>query len=132
MSKSREICCINSSSYRSLYTRLIVPILFALFSTNKRMNASFQIKQKIPHTNLNTMHLVWLKKPAMDCSCNHTQKSFRNLVKSNRSLILFTIFRFIWNQPDLRLVPNQSENSKCNLISVWFNNISVCAGTVNT
>ena len=50
----------------------------------------------------------------------HTEKSFRNLVKSNRNQIVFTIFRLIWNQ----MVPNQSENGKWNLISVWFNKIT--------
>ena len=38
----------------------------------------------------------------------HTEKCFRNLVKSTRIQIVFTIFRFIWNQPDVHLVPNQS------------------------
>ena len=36
---------------------------------------------------------------------------------------LFTIFRLIWNQTDIRLVPKQSENGNYNLISVWFNKI---------
>ena len=35
----------------------------------------------------------------------------------------------IWNQTDVRLVPNQSENGKYNLISVWFNKISLCVRT---
>ena len=35
-----------------------------------------------------------------------TQKSFRNLIKSNRNQIVFTIFRLILNQMDIRLVPN--------------------------
>ena len=30
---------------------------------------------------------------------------------------------YSWNQTNVCLVPNQSENSKCNLISGWFNNI---------
>ena len=34
----------------------------------------------------------------------HTQ---RNVIKSNRNQIVFTIFRLIWNQTDVRLVPNQ-------------------------
>ena len=46
----------------------------------------------------------------------HTGKSFRNLIKSNRNQILYTIFQLIWNQTDVRLVPNQSENGKYNLI----------------
>ena len=50
---------------------------------------------------------------------SYTEKSFRNLIKFNRNQIVFTIFRLIWNQTDtVRLVPNQSENSKYNLISV--------------
>ena len=36
----------------------------------------------------------------------HTEKSFRNLIKSTRNQIVFTIFRLIWNQTDVRLVPN--------------------------
>ena len=50
----------------------------------------------------------------------YTQRIFsQNLVKSNRNQIVFTIFRLIWNQTDsVRLVPNKSENSKYNLISV--------------
>ena len=54
----------------------------------------------------------------------HTEKSFRNLSKSNRNQIVSTIFRFIWKQTDVHLVLNQSENGKCNLIPVWFNTIS--------
>ena len=43
---------------------------------------------------------------------------FRNLVKSTRNQIAFTIFRLICIQTDIvRLDPNQSENGKCNLIS---------------
>ena len=48
----------------------------------------------------------------------HTEKSFRNLIKSTRNQIVFTIFRLIWNQKDVRLVPNKLENSKYNLILV--------------
>ena len=47
----------------------------------------------------------------------HAGESFPNLVKSNRNRIVFTIFRLIWNQTDVRLFPNQSENGKYNLIS---------------
>ena len=42
----------------------------------------------------------------------HTEKYFLNLIKSSRNQIAFTIFRFIWNQTDVRLVPEQSENGK--------------------
>ena len=53
-----------------------------------------------------------------------TEKSFRNLIKSTRNQIVFTISRLIWNRTDIRLVPNQSENGKYSLISVWLNKIS--------
>ena len=46
----------------------------------------------------------------------HTEKSFRDQVTSNRNLIVFTIFRLIWNQTEVCLDLNQSENSKYNLI----------------
>ena len=49
----------------------------------------------------------------------HTEKSFRNIIKSNRIKIVFTIFRLIWNQTDsVRFLPNQSKNGKYNLNSV--------------
>ena len=38
--------------------------------------------------------------------------------------IVFTIFRLIWIQTNIRLDPNQTENSKYNLISVSFDKIS--------
>ena len=50
-------------------------------------------------------------------SQTHTKKSFLNLIKSNRNQIVLSIFRFIWNQTDVRSVPNQSENGIYNLIS---------------
>ena len=48
----------------------------------------------------------------------HTEKSFRNLIKSNRNQIVLTIFRLIWIQTDVRSVSNQSENGKYNIVSV--------------
>jgi len=55
-----------------------------------------------------------------------TEKSFWNLIKSNRKQIVFTLFRSLWNQTNVHLVPNQAENCKYYLISVWFNAITVC------
>ena len=55
----------------------------------------------------------------------HTEKSFRNLIKSTRNQIVFTIFRLIWIQTNFRLDLNQSKNGKYNLISGWFNKIWV-------
>ena len=56
----------------------------------------------------------------------HTEKSYRSLIKSNPNQIVLTIFRLIWNSKRTRsfAVPNQSENGKYNVISVWFNKIS--------
>ena len=55
---------------------------------------------------------------------NFTEKSFRNLIKSTWNQIVFTIFPLIWNQMDVRLVSNQSENGKDNLISGNLTRIS--------
>ena len=46
------------------------------------------------------------------------EKSPRHFIKSKRNQIVFTIFRMIWNQTHIRLVPKQSENGKYNPISV--------------
>ena len=54
----------------------------------------------------------------------HTAKSFQNLIKSTWNQIVFTIFRLIWMQTDVRLEPNRSEYGKYYLISGWFNKIS--------
>ena len=59
-------------------------------------------------------------------ACFSVSWTLRNLI-STRNQIVFIIFRLIWNQMDVRLVPNQSQNGKYNLISGWFNNISQCA-----
>ena len=61
----------------------------------------------------------------------HTGKSFRIVIKSTRNQIVFTIIRLIWNQTDVRLFQNQSENGKYNLISGWFNKVQewfLCVG----
>ena len=59
------------------------------------------------------------------CTTQYTPRIFfRNLIKSNRDQIVFTILRLIWNQMDsIRLVLNQSVHGKYNLISVWFDKI---------
>ena len=55
----------------------------------------------------------------------HTEKSFRNLIESIWNQIVVTIFQLIWIQADLSLDPNQSGNGNSNLISDWFNKISL-------
>ena len=77
------------------------------FHTNARNHSCRQGAIRIMNTHL----------------CQHAEKSLRNLIKSNRSQIVYTIFRLIWNKTDIRLVPNQMENGKYNLILVWFKKI---------
>ena len=48
----------------------------------------------------------------------HTHKYFPNLIKLNRNQIVYTIFRLILDQTDIRSVTNQSENGEYNLISI--------------
>ena len=77
--------------------------------------------------DLTYVNLCWIIKTELRfwaCVNVHTEESFRNLIKSNRNQIAFTIFRLIWNQTDIRLDPNKSENGKYNLFSGWFNKIS--------
>ena len=57
-------------------------------------------------------------------------QSFRNIIKSTGNQVVFTIFWLILIQTDLRLDPNQSENGEYNLISGWFNKISLCVAEV--
>ena len=47
--------------------------------------------------------------------CIHTEKYFRNRIKSSRNQIVFTIFQLIWNQTEVRLVRNHSEND-----TIWL------------
>ena len=47
----------------------------------------------------------------------HTEKYFRNLIKSTRNQIVFIIFRLIWNTNGHYPFAVQSENGKYNLIS---------------
>ena len=54
-----------------------------------------------------------------------TEKSLRNIIRLSRNQIVSTIFRLIWNRMGDCLIPNQSENGKYNMISIWFNKISV-------
>ena len=72
----------------------------------------------LPLTFLSRIHLqigIWRLQPSFSLLLFfllfylHAEKSFRNLIKSNRNRIVFTIIRLIWNQTNLSLVLNQSE-----------------------
>ena len=72
----------------------------------------------------NLVFMYMLKNICWPCiTCVHTEKSFRNLIKSTWNQIVFTMHRLIWNQTGVRFVPNQSVHGKYNLISVWYNTI---------
>ena len=60
---------------------------------------------------------------------SHTDKIFRNLIKSNRNQIVFTIFRLIWNQMDIRFILNQSEKGL--IIFNMISKIFLCVFHVN-
>ena len=58
---------------------------------------------------------------------SHTRRNLFGILFNQTEIRLYNVytsFRLIWNQTDVSLVPNQPENGKYNLISVWFNNIS--------
>ena len=74
-------------------------------------------EENCPHD----LHWIWKESRVIVIRSVYTQ---RNLIKSNRNQIVFTICRLIWNQTGVRLVPNQSKNGKYNLISDLFNKIS--------
>ena len=67
------------------------------------------------------MHRTWRADVHSDTL--HTQKSFRNLIKSTQNQIVFAIFQLIWIKTDVRLDSNESENGKYNMILVWINKI---------
>ena len=109
------------------------------FGTRKKSADTFKLVLAILENLLSHFHtelFYFIKKNTpfrnveflKDCSGYlnrlHTEKSFWNLIKSTRNQIVFAIFRLIWSQTDVRLVPNQSENGKYDLISVWFIMIS--------
>ena len=60
--------------------------------------------------------------------CVHTEKSFRNHIKSTRNQIVFTILLdWFWNSKRTQSVccsKSIEENGKYNLISDWLNKIS--------
>ena len=66
--------------------------------------------------------LVGLQKFPRKLACvpaTRAEESFRILIKSIWNQMVFTIFQLIWNQTDVRLVPNQSEKMQ-------HKNVSVC------
>ena len=50
----------------------------------------------------------------------HTEKSFRNVIKSNRNQIVFTIFRLIWNQTEEWGFKYGSKSIGKMVNTIWF------------
>ena len=64
-------------------------------------------------------------------STAHRENFFLNLVESTRNQIVFNIFRSIWNQTDVRLVPNFFEFKKKKVMfgqTTYFKIITKCKG----
>ena len=95
---------------------------------NSRIDLMFSRIERFVLYLLTIFGLFWNRTELTDSKSKsvrvHTDKSFWNLIKSTRNQIVFTIFRLIWIQIDVRLDPNQSKNGKYNLILGWFNKIS--------
>ena len=63
-----------------------------------------------------TMYTVTFRSTSISTR-EHTENYFRNHIRSTQNQNVFTIFRLIRIQTEVRLDANQSENGKYNLIS---------------
>ena len=80
--------------YYKDYTKIYILLYFVLYS---------KLKGKI--------------KVSLIRDCTYTEKLFGILI-NQLEMIIYTIFRLIWNQTDVRLVPNHPENAKYNPILI--------------
>ena len=112
-------------------TEIRFNLSFSDWFVTKRNYVRFEINWRIINTiRFHLLQQEWAVVPAARTPhAQHypdwweSEKYFRNLIKSTWNQIVFTIFRLIWSQTDIRLDPNQPENSKYNLISGWINKI---------
>ena len=102
------------------YTNVIWLCLeFVVWFGTYRDSDQFQIRRKI--VNPNRLRLI-LNKNQKNIFCAHyrlnvhTEKSFRNLVKSNWNQIVFTISRMIWNQR----TSVWFQVNRCMVNTIWF------------
>ena len=87
---------------QSLGELCVFTLLFWQFAT-RYSNVPMICSRKAPHLNIH------VRRFSLEWTFGlHAEKYFPNLIKSNRNQIVFTIFWLIWNQTDVRLVPNQS------------------------
>ena len=61
---------------------------------------------------------------AVETDHTHRENLFKILLNQTAIRLYLPFSDRFWNQTDFCLVPNQLENGKYNLISVWFSNIS--------
>ena len=78
-------------------------IVFTHFRLFWHQAKSFLVPNRfeVCHYNLNR---VTIQQDSERTFSQHTEKSFRNLMKSNRNQMVFTILRLIWYQTDVRLI----------------------------
>ena len=92
-----------------------------IFEWNRKyIFLSIYIHIYYPSALWDTEALSELRRLILPINCTVQSIHKRNLIKWTRNQVIFTIFRLIWNQTDVRLDPNQSENGKYNLISDWL------------
>ena len=130
-----QLISLMRTNCKELSERYIHRTLFSILynQTEIRLYLLFQISQKMVNTIWFPFGLISFWKcfscvfkntRETDLCCYTRAKYFQNLIKPNVNQIVFAIFRLILNQTDVRLVPNQLENGKYNLISLWLNKIS--------
>ena len=56
--------------------------------------------------------------------CVHMEYTFWSHFETDRDRIVFKFFQLVWNQTDVRLVPDRLEDDECNPVSVWLSWIS--------
>ena len=92
--------------------KFLTLLVFEISGTQKSGNYKNEFNLRIQ-----SLSVVYKERPKLfhlfqDIEELHTDKYFLNFIKSNRNQIIFTIFRLIGNQTDVRFVQNQSENGK--------------------
>ena len=89
-----------------------------------RARASYGVLQnEMENYTSNSFHIEWDMITVTVYLSILNQMEFHSCIISNRNQIVFIIFRLIRDSKQTRLLFNQSEDSKYNLISVRFNKI---------
>ena len=103
----------------------ITPLFRLVGRSFVRLVRKYDVFFLFVHRHLNNLNIIrWITHKLIKLL--QTEKSFRNLIKSNRYQIVFTIFNYWFGTANggVRLIPNQSlKMIWYNLISVWRNKI---------